>query len=252
MNTLKISVLLILIQFSGVTIFAQTDSVNHSIDSVQRAVMQELTSKLDEIEQQRIDDSIQKAKLESRLEMLSTSDNLEKEDLLSQLKEIEDKEKIRIAEKKARIDLMRTTSQGFPVMGVLDDTLFFVNAKIGASTPKERAERITQKIAGLYADEFLKTDSILVLKSDLTYDIVYREIIIMSISENDALWYDKTMPDLANELKTKITDSIITARKREQPIKITCKNRACNSCSGFGQVIYLAHWKRVQKVIKFY
>jgi small-conductance mechanosensitive channel len=37
-------------------------------------------------------------------------------------------------------------------------------------------------------------------------------MIILSVSENDALWYDKSMPELATELKNTITNSIILAK----------------------------------------
>ena len=115
--------------------------------------------------------------------------------------------------KKVRIDSLRKIVDGFPVIVNLKDTLFFVHSNIGESTPKERANNITKKIKKLQHDDFLKIDSILVVKSGNTFDIVYDETIIMKISPADALWYDKSTFDLANELSTKIKDSIIEAKK---------------------------------------
>lgn len=222
MTKFKSIILLVSILLLCFPTWAQTDSISLSndsmqetvlTDSIQQAVMSDFTSKLNEIEQQRVADSIKKADLELQLTQLKTTDNIQKEELLSQLKAIEEQEQKRIAEKKARIDLLKTASKGFPVTGVLNDTLFFINTKIGASTPKERAARITQKIATLYNNDFLKIDSILVSPSEYTYDVVYGETIIMSISENDALWYDKSMPQLANQYKVAIVDSIVKAKK---------------------------------------
>ncbi len=212
-----ILILLLVFRFSS---NAQIDSIGEPSDSVNTAVLQEFNAKLAEIEQQRVADSIRKAELELELNTLKTTDNLQKSELLKQLQEIGEKEKLRIADKKARIELLKTTAKGFPVTGVLNDTLFHIYSKIGASTSKERAARITAKIAGLYNDEFLKTDSIMVVKSEYTYDIIYGETIIMSVSENDAIWYDKSMVDLANECKLKIADSIITAKKENSLSKI--------------------------------
>lgn len=221
MNTLKNSTILFLLLLISAFTLAQTDSLKTAEhDSIQASILLEFNTKILEIEQQRVADSIKKAELELRLKELSTSDNLEKEKLLNQLKTIEEHENQRIAEKKARIELLRKTSRGYPVIGVLADTLFTINSKIGASTPKERAARITSKIASLYKDEFLKTDSILVIKSENTYDIVYGETIIMSVSENDALWYDKDMPELANELKETISNAIILAKKENSFSKL--------------------------------
>ena len=221
MKTIKDSAVFFLILLLSFSSLAQKDSIKTiENDSIQASILQEFNSKLLEIEQQRIADSIKKADLQSRLELLSTSDNLEKQELLKQLNAIEEQRNQRLAEKKARIQMLRETATGYPVIGVLGDTLFSVNTKIGASTPKERAANISRKIANLYNDEFLKTDSILVIKSENTYDIVYRELIIMSVSENDALWYDKSMPELATELKNTITNSIIQAKKENSFSKL--------------------------------
>lgn len=221
MNILKKSAVFILGLLLSFSSGAQNDSINAVVnDSIQASILQEFNSKLLEIEQQRVADSIKKADLQSRLELLSTSDNLEKQELLKQLNDIEEQKKQRLAEKKARIQMLRKTAIGYPVIGVLGDTLFTVNTKIGASTPKERAANISRKIASLYNDEFLKTDSILAIKSENTYDIVYGELIIMSVSENDALWYDKSMPELATELKDTITNSIIKAKKENSFSKL--------------------------------
>ena len=212
-----IAVLLLFISFAS---NGQTDIIKTDSDSIKMAILQDYNQKLAEIEQQRIADSLKKAELEVQLNSLKTSDNLQKTELLKQLKTIEENEQKRIDDKKARIELLRNTAKGFPVTGVLGDTLFYINTKIGASTPKERASRITGKIAMLYDDDFLKIDSILVFKSENTYDIIYGEIIIMSVSENDALWYDKSMIDLANENRSLITNSIITAKKENSLSKL--------------------------------
>jgi len=220
MTTLRNSTILIFIILLSYTTLAQTDSLKVENDSLNEALFQNFNQKIREIEQQRIADSIRKADLEFQLNSLKTTDNLQKEELLKQLKAIEESEKQRIADKKARIQLLRTTSKSYPVMGVLGDTLFLLNSKIGASTPKERAARITKKITDLYNNDFLNIDSILVINSEYTIDIVYGETIIMSISENDALWYDKSMQELAEEIKGKISESIILAKKENSLAKL--------------------------------
>jgi len=200
--------------------YGQTDSLVQKNDSINNIALQEYNQKLVEVEQQRIADSVKKAELESQLSKLKTTDNLEKEELLQQLKSIEENEKRRIEDKKTRIDSLRNTTKGYPVFGVMNDTLFLVYSKIGASTPKERAINISRKIEKLYEDDFLKTDSILVLKSENTYDIVYGEIIIVSISENDAIWYDKSMHELAQSFKETIKNSIVEAKNENSWLKL--------------------------------
>ena len=203
--------------------YGQTDSLVQKNDSINNIALQEYNQKLVEVEQQRIADSIKKVELESQLSKLKTTDNLQKEELLQQLKSIEKNEKRRIENKKAHIDSLRNSAKGYPVFGVMNDTLFLVYSKIGASTPKERAINISRKIEKLYEDDFLKTDSILVLKSENTYDIVYGEIIIMSISESDAIWYDKSMHELAQSLKENIKNSIVEAKNENSWLRIIAR-----------------------------
>lgn len=203
--------------------YGQTDSLVQKNDSINNIALQDYNQKLIEVEQQRIADSIKKVELESQLSKLKTTDNLQKEELLQQLKSIEENEKRRIENKKVHIDSLRNSAKGYPVFGVMNDTLFLVYSKIGASTPKERAINISRKIEKLYEDDFLKTDSILVLKSENTYDIVYGEIIIMSISESDAIWYDKSMHELAQSLKENIKNSIVEAKNENSWLRIIAR-----------------------------
>ena len=220
MNSFRNNILIVAILLCGLLTSAQKDSTNQINDSVQAEILQNFNDKLIQIEMQRVADSIKKADLEAQLNSLKTTDNLQKQELVQQLKTIEENEKQRIAEKKARIELLRTTAQGFPVTGVLKDTLFYIYTRIGSSTPKERAERISNQIANLYDNEFLKIDSIRISKSDYTVDILYGENVIMSISENDALWVDKNAISLATEYKDKIVNSIKLAREENSLSKL--------------------------------
>lgn len=198
----------------------KTDTLSKINDSVNGAILKEYNQKLALIEKQRKADSIKKSALESQLTKLKTTDNLRKEDLLQQLKTIEENEQKRLIDKKAHIDSLRNTVKGYPVLGVMKDTLFFIYSKIGSLTSKERAFNISTKIKNLYDDDFLKADSIVVVKAENAYDISYGELIIMSVSENDAIWFGKTTPELANHFKTIIKKSITEAKAENSLSKI--------------------------------
>ncbi|WP_339838426.1 mechanosensitive ion channel family protein [uncultured Flavobacterium sp.] len=197
----------------------QADTFTYK-DSVNIVLLKNYNKRYGEIEQQRLADSIKKVDIEIQLNSLKTTDNSQKKALLQQLKEIEEKEAQRIAGKKAKIDSLQKSANGFPVISVMEDTLFFVYSKIGASTPKERASNISKKIEKLYEDDFLKIDSIVVIQTENTFDIVYGETIIMSISETDGMWYNKNTFELADEFKVKVKDSIIEAKKENSLLKL--------------------------------
>ena len=207
----------------GLASFGQADTSGLKKDSLALRAQQEYRQKLAEIQALRIADSIKKTELESQILNLQTADNLEKEDLLQKLKAVEEAEVQRIEGLKAQIDSLRAIEKGYPVTGVMKDTLFLLYAKIGEFTAHDRARSISSRIEKLYDDEFLQTDSIQVVRSDNSYEIVYGEMIVMSVSENDAIWYGKSMPELAEHFKEAITDSLLLAREERSVWRLTLR-----------------------------
>ncbi len=220
MKNIHINLITLLLLLIASTTYGQSDSLIQKNDSINIAVFNKYQEKLLEVEQQRLVDSIKKSELESQLIKLKTTDNIQKEDLINQLKTIEENELKRISDKKEQINSLRNTAKGYPVIGVLEDTLFVVYSKIGASTPAERALNISKKIEKLYEDDFLAADSIAVVKTENTVDIVYHDIILMSISENDGIWYGNNMSIIAEDFKEKIKTSIVRAKEENSLLKI--------------------------------
>lgn len=209
-----------LLLLCSIASLGQTDSLVQKNDSVNAVALSEYSQRLAADEQQRIVDSMRKSELEAQLLKLKTADNLQQEELLQQLKAIEESDKKRIEDKKTRIDSLRNTAKGYPVLGIRKDTVFFIYSKIGASTPKERAINIARKMEKLYDDDFFKPDSVQVVKSENTCDIIYGEMIIMSISENDAIWSGKSVPELALSLKDIIKSDIVEAKNENSWLKL--------------------------------
>jgi len=76
--------------------------------------------------------------------------------------------------------------KGYPV-NPFKDTLFYVYNKVGSFSAENRANAITEKIRKLYEDSFFEEDSIVIVPSDISKDIVYKnDFIIMSILDIDA------------------------------------------------------------------
>lgn len=190
------------------TLFAQVDSLSKKKDSLNTAILNDYNKKIREIEEQRIADSVKKAELEAQINSLKTTDNLKKEELQKQLQDLNDKEAKRIAQKKAQIDSLRQTANGFPVMGFFKDSLFVIYSKLGSFSAKDRADAISNRVKGL-ADHFrFSTDSLKLVEAETTVDIVYGETIIMSVSENDALWNSTTKNELATTYKKIVGDAV--------------------------------------------
>lgn len=202
--------------------FAQDDAKNKKNDSVNTSLIQTFNKKLSLIEGQRITDSIKRVALEQQLLSLKTTDNLKKDELQKQLQVLNEKESLRLAEKKSQIDAMRLTAKGYPVTGFFKDTLFNVYSKLGSFSAKDRADAISIRIKKLSDYYSFKADSLKITESETTVDLVYGENIIISVSENDALWNNSTKEALAKKYKILI-GNVVTNYRNETSLSTLAK-----------------------------
>lgn len=213
MKQLKIVFAFLLLLFTVQTSFAQTNSANKKNDSLNAAKLVEFNKRIIQIEEQRIADSVKKAELESQINSLRTTDNLKKAELQKQLQDLNDKEAYRLAQKKVQIDSLKLTASGIPVSGFFKDSLFLIYSKLGSFSATERAEAISKRVNGLAGNFRFSTDSLKVTEAETTVDIVFKESIIMSVSENDALWNNVSKEELAQKYKTIIGDAVVEYKK---------------------------------------
>ncbi len=188
------------------------DSLAHQTDSINRALLQDYKIRLLEMDSIRRVDSIRQVSLEEQLASLKTTDNLKIEEIQRQLADIQQRETDRLAREKARVDSLRSIATGYPVVGVLNDTLFSLYARLGSFTPQERAKNISDRIENLYDDDFMNPDSLYVAHSDTFRDIMYQDKILMSVTETDAIWNNSTIDELAQKYLGLIQHSIKNAR----------------------------------------
>ena len=226
MTSSKLYILLsaLIISLSG---WSQTDSTglannvqeSHKNDSILSLYNQ----RIEQVEQLRKVDSLKKQDLEEQINKLKTTDNLQKDELLKQLAEIEAAAQSRLDQKKAHINSLKKKVKGFPVLGAGTDTLYFIYTKIGASTAEDRAKGVSRKIQELYEDDYLVLDSLKWVKTENTADILYRDKIVASISESDALWEDQSYENLAANRLELIKSSITQAQIDNSFIKISIR-----------------------------
>ena len=188
---------------------AQNDSINKQNDSINLTIIKSFNEKIAAIKLQRINDSIKKVELQTVLLSLKTTDYLKRKELQEQLKVLSEKDSLRLNEKKKQIDLLRKTAKGYPVKNSFDDTLFVVYNRLGSFSAKDRADAVSARIKNISEQWGFKPDSLKLVDNETTLDLAYREIIIISITENDAIWENSTKLDLANKYKSIISESII-------------------------------------------
>ena len=109
---------------------------------------------------------------------------------------------------KQKIDSLIKNTKGYPVIP-FHDTLFKLYNRQGSFTPRERAEIISQRIAKLGRDISFAPDSLIFLPSDETVDILYKNYIVLSVSDKDAAFQHTTKGKLAAAECATITKAVI-------------------------------------------
>ena len=212
--------LFISILFSGSISGQINENSNGKSDSLNTSILNGLHSKNIELAKKRAVDSIKTVELESQLLKLKTTDNLKKEELLKQLQEIKDQESKSLNEKRARIDSLRLTAKSYPVFGFFKDTLFLIYAKSGGFSAQDRADAISIRIEKTAKNYRFVPDSLKIEKSETALEIKYGESIILNVTENDAIWNNKSKQELADSYRKIIKDSILLYKKETNLITL--------------------------------
>lgn len=182
---------------------------------LEKAVL--VISKMDGIQRA---DSLRKIELQQEIDQLKgTADNKQREALMQQLKKVEREDSIRKYKKLQQIDDLKASSTGFPV-APFGDTLFTIHTRIGSFTAKERAESISAKIRKLYDNNTFDPDSLSVNISENSAEITHYDIMVMSVNELEALWFDRNPEDLAAEYKDIIRIAITDERDANSYLNI--------------------------------
>ena len=105
---------------------------------------------------------------------------------------------IKREEQKKRIDSLRMSTVGIPVV-VEDDTLFFFYTKRGGYSPQQRALMAQEAIVELGHKFHMTPDSVYIDESDNVSDIMYGTVVITSFTDRDALWAGIPQDSLARE-----------------------------------------------------
>lgn len=102
--------------------------------------------------------------------------------------------------RQARIDSLREITPGVPLI-VDGDTLFLLYNRRGGVSLEARVEDISEKILTIGKSLSFFADSIYVYDGDFATDIMGGEEVIMSVTDLDALWQNKSRQSLAAEYR---------------------------------------------------
>ncbi|WP_195532077.1 mechanosensitive ion channel family protein [Bacteroides finegoldii] len=114
---------------------------------------------------------------------------------------------VKYAQQRQRIDSLRQFTKGIPVVAD-GDTLFYLYTKRGGYTPQQRAQMTGSAIEELGRRFNLRPDSVSVDHSDIVSDLMYGNKVLLSLTDQDALWEGISRDSLANERRQNVVDKL--------------------------------------------
>jgi small-conductance mechanosensitive channel len=194
--------------FSPSLLVAQQDSVQHQKDSLLTVQLDRQQNKIRQMSADRLADSLKRFELQKQVAQLSGADNAKKETLLKELDILKQSDSIRLFKQKRQVDSLKRFVKGFPVK-LFHNSLFSLFTRQGSFTAKEHAEIISNRISKLADDPAFKKDSLKLVPAEQTIDILYKDQLLISISDQDALWQSTDKQKLAANVRVLITQAVL-------------------------------------------
>jgi len=197
-------------------LFAQIDSLK--TDSAQTEIANKAVQLQIKSDSLSIADSINTVVLLRQIEQLKSYERSKRRALEKELETIRRNDSVRKALMVEEVNALKRQAIGYPIQ-IHKDTLFFIYTKIGSLSAEERAQIITVRLHELYNSFLVKNDTLAIINNGQSLEMYFNDKIILSITELDELWFEKSKEDIANSYKGKILADIAQFKEDKSFIK---------------------------------
>lgn len=181
--------------------------VNMESDSLLESQQKQKNDLLSKADSTHKADSLQQLNILQQISELRIRDVTKKKQLQAKLDSLKEETELRNKVAKDQIDSLRAYTLGIPVV-LYEDTLFNIYSKLGPFSPRDRAVSIVQKLKLLIEEGVFDASKLIVFAGIESHDIIHEELIVLSITDRDAFWLDKTREEVAMEYSNAIQNSI--------------------------------------------
>ncbi|MFX1702943.1 mechanosensitive ion channel family protein [Chitinophaga sp. CC14] len=192
---------------------AQNDSSKATRDSLTDSQLILTTRLLRESDSLQKADNEQKKQLQQQLLLITNDNDNRKKELQQKLSAFEQADSLKKAAARQRIIQLKATNKGIPVVPFHRDTLFYIYNKLGPLHPSDRAANIDHKLAQLADDPFFVPDSIKVIPNENNIDVTYNELVLLSVTDDDALWLDHDKAEVAQQYAAAVRKAILQEKE---------------------------------------
>lgn len=152
-------------------------------------------------------DSLRQVHLMEELAQLKTTDNLKKAELQAEIEELRNAEIRSRALQKQQIDSLRALSVGAAVI-LTTDTIFEIHTKLGPFSPQLRADYTRNAIQDIIKERAYEPDSLKLTRSGDAIDLIYKDVVLLTVTTIDALWAETDIDVLAAQYREKVHNAI--------------------------------------------
>lgn len=110
---------------------------------------------------------------------------------------------VKLSQQRQRIDSLRQFTKGVPVIAE-GDTLFYLFTKRGGYAPQQRAQMTGAAIEEIGKRFNLRPDSVSIDHSDIVSALMYGNKVLLSLTDQDALWEGVSRDSLAKERRQNV------------------------------------------------
>lgn len=167
---------------------------------------QNSTQKVDTLSKD-LKDSLMIEELKQQVQELKMNEILIHNEYSSSIRLSQEQDSINKARQRIQIDSLRNHTVGVPLI-IEGDTLLSLYTRRGGVMPQDRIKRAEQIIMSAGKSLTIKLDSIYVFNSEYAADIMIGDQVIITFTDQDGLWQNKTKEELAEEYCPVIADKI--------------------------------------------
>lgn len=152
-------------------------------------------------------DSVRLQEMTLQLQEMKINEMMLRSELDNALNHNHTADSLKLARQRHYIDSLRALTPGVPVE-VDGDTLFMLYAERGGYSAIDRAEMTSEILMKIGKDRSLRRDSVHLLENENYIDIMYGNKVIVSVTDQDALWQGTTRHELAAQYIPILVDKI--------------------------------------------
>lgn len=143
-------------------------------------------------------DSLRLLEMSLRLQEMKMNEIMLRNELTNTRNRTQAEDSMKRAASIREIDSLRAIFHGVPVI-VEADTLIIIYASMGGRSPIDRAESIAETVDKIGKEQRSRGDSVYTLENEMYIDLMYGDKVIMSVTEQDALWAGVSRQELATD-----------------------------------------------------